>query len=44
MTPRKDDTPEIIFLAFWLCVALALAFWLCTALAVAGWVLEVLHG
>jgi hypothetical protein len=34
MTRRRDDTPEIIFLALWLCFALALG----------GWVWEVLHG
>jgi hypothetical protein len=34
MIRRRDDTPEIIFLALWLCFALALG----------GWVWEVMHG
>lgn len=32
MTRRNDDTPQILFLAFWVCVALAIG----------GWVVEVL--
>ena len=34
MNQRNDDTPEILFLALWFCMALALG----------GWVYEVLHG
>lgn len=34
MTPRKDDTPEILLMAFWFCLALAFG----------GWALQVLHG
>jgi hypothetical protein len=34
MTRRRDDTPEIISLALWLCFPLALG----------KWVWEVLHG
>lgn len=34
MSRRHDDTPQVIFLALWFCMALAFG----------GWVLEVLHG